>query len=184
MLSKVQVPFDLRHGGNKKLKKTFATLTALALILIMSTAAQAYVETIDINSGYQFVTVDWTHTYDGSVPTPLRANLSILADDVDNGEIDKVFINGNYIGDLNFYGGFANNRPNGAGEYTSLTTFDVTPFLAAVMNIHVEVFNGASSYAVEILTSSLEVTAVPIPAAVWLLGTALLGIVGMRRKQA
>ncbi len=164
------------------MKKILTTLTALILILALSSGAQAYVETIDVNSGYQFVSVDWTHTYDGSVPTPLRATLSILADDVDNGEIDKVFINGNYLGDLNFYGGFANNRPAGAGEYISSTTFDITPFLAAVMNIHVEVFNGASSYAVEILTSSLEVTAVPIPAAVWLLGTALLGLAGIRRK--
>ena len=166
------------------MKKIMFSTMLTALMLLLGTSAFAFTQTIDVNSGYQFVNVDWTHTYDGSVPGPVTATLSIYADDVDMGEIDKVYLNGTYLGDLVSYGAFDNNRPPGAPVNTSVTIFDVTPFLSAIMNMHIEVFNGASSYAVEILTSTLTVSSTPIPGAIWLLGSGLVGLVGIRRKFA
>jgi hypothetical protein len=52
------------------------------------------------------------------------------------------------------------------------------------MNMHIDVFNGSTSYAVEVLTSTLTVSPTPIPGAIWLLGSGLVGLVGIRRKFA
>lgn len=174
------------------MKKAFCTTFLTITLLLASTAAfAAFTQTVTPdanNSGYQFVEVNWTHTYDGSVPGPVKATLGIWADDVDSAaygrdaEVDKVFLNGTYLGDLLTYGDFDDNRPDGTPQNLSYTEFDITPFLAAVMDLRIEVFRGASSYAMELIDSTLTVSSTPLPGALWLLGTGLFGMVGIRKK--
>ncbi|BDQ33785.1 hypothetical protein [Pseudodesulfovibrio portus] len=169
-------------------KAIFSTFLMVSLLFVSTVASADYVETVYGDGDYDFVEVNWTHTYDGSVTGPFKATLSIWADDVDSAadgwaaEVDKVYLNGTYLGDLLSYGEFDNNRPAGVPENLSLTVFDITPYLAGVMDLHIEVFNGASSYAMEFISSTLRVSPTPIPGALWLLGSGLLGLIGLRRK--
>ncbi len=178
-------------------KALFSTLLTITLLSVSSVAFAAFVQTVTpdaANSGYQFVEVNWAHTYDGSVPDPSRATLTIWADDVDDAspgwpasgypaEQDKVFLNGVYLGDLLTYGEFDNNRPDGIAQNLSMTVFDITHLLAPTMAFQIEVFNGTASHAMELISSTLTVAPTPIPGAVWLLGSGLVGLMGLRRRQ-
>ncbi len=170
------------------MKKIFASFATLALLLVLcgvSQAATYYSDTFTGDGSYEFVQVDFDHEYDGSVSSPYKATLTITAFDVDNGEVDQVFLKTGsgdvYLGDLTQLPTWDSYYP-GTYNYVTTTVFDVTPYLAADMDFYIMVYDGANSHAMKLVTSVLEVTATPIPGAAWLLGSGLLGLVGLRRK--
>lgn len=125
------------------------------------------------------------------------ATLSIVAEGIDGGptapgagELDAVSINGNALGFLtqqDFYSPFFNLHPGpGAlADRTLLTNsiFDVTPYLLLGLNT-VSVAVDSGNWVNEIETSSLEITPVPEPASLLLLGSGLLGLQRIRRRRA
>lgn len=64
--------------------------------------------------------------------------------------------------------------------YNITGDFVFTAFVAAGVTYWVDIFNASSS----ILAYDLSISAVPIPAALWLFAPALLGFCGMRRRAA
>ncbi len=115
--------------------------------------------------------------------------LSIIAEGIDTGEIDKVYFNNTYIGDLTnqgFYSSVFNLNP-GAGALAGITAltnsvFDVTAFvLLGVNTVRVDV--DPNNWVNEIETATLS--SVPLPGALPLLAGALgaFGIVRSRSKR-
>lgn len=172
-----------------QMKRTLVLLAATALLFMLCGMAQAanyYSETNDVNSAYTFDRIDWSHTYDDSVDSPYTAKLTVTAFDVDLGEVDKVYLKNDsgadiYLGDLVQLGTWDSYHDNPYNYYTT-TEFDISSYLAPNMDFYVMIYNGLANHAMSITTSVLEVTATPIPGAVWLLGSGLVGLVGIRRK--
>lgn len=194
---------------NKTLK-SLSVLGTLALITLITAPAHAVVvqantvkftqpDPISVSQGDTFtvdlVGTDFTAGPDGAAfslawdPSVLSyvgtavANLtwdtsSVTDTSQDLGKIDYVFL-GKSAGDAgaNFaVASFTFNVLGTAGSSTSLTLsndpFDVG-FVAP----------GAASIAVNYVNSLVQVQAVPIPAAVWLFGSALVGLFSIKRTR-
>lgn len=180
------------------MKKVMTICVALALLSLTNSAMADFVEVVSLYS-YEISddgvdtdgdggdnTIGWSHTYDNSADPVALATLSIVADDVDLGEDDGVYINGTYLGDLVQMGVYTNFNyhpgPGNPNQVLTTTVFDVTSLLTNAMAL--EVVIDSPNWGVEIETSTLTVTPVPVPGAV-LLGMLGLSVVGVKlRKRA
>ncbi|MHC4445295.1 MAG: hypothetical protein ACYTBZ_13040 [Planctomycetota bacterium] len=115
-------------------------------------------------------TINWMHTYDHSADPVASVTLTIVADDVDgpgnglNGEQDKVYINGHYVGLLNDMGYYTNwgYHPGPGNPHQPLTTtvFDMDPSWLDGVPIVVDI---ETLWGAEIETSTLTVISAVIP---------------------
>jgi|GEM_PF-3726660 len=130
-------------------------------------------------------TISWTHNV-SDLTGPFT--LSIVAEGIDTGESDGVYVNNNFVGYLTqqgFYSGAFNLNP-GPGALpgiTALTTsvFDVTAWIVLGLN-DIRVVVDPNNWVNEIETSTLS--AVPIPGALPLLVTGLAGVGYIARRKA
>ncbi len=177
------------------MKKILFMLGLLALAVALPVAGQAgYVETVyvfqigDTREGP--VTLSWNHFYDGSAFPELGASLTIIAEGIDTGEDDLVYFNGHFLGQLvqqSFYNASfdINPGPGALGfPLTALTTsfFTLDPSWLLVGNNLVEIVVDPANWIMEAEISTLAVCQIPIPGALWLLGSSLVGLAGLRRK--
>jgi hypothetical protein len=147
-----------------KIKKSVVILaSALACLVIFSVpvfAGTTYVESWDI---YQYRigpdNITWAHTYDHSADPVATVTLTIVADDVDFGEKDEVFVNGIYVGDLNDMGYYTNWAyalgPGNPNQPLTTTTFNLDPTWLDGVPVSVSI---PTAWGVEIETSTLTVT--------------------------
>ncbi len=176
-------------------------LMSFILLLVTAGAASAlYIETIDlcpddggclVGFGAYDIGTDLfiDHTYDFSEPNPIEfVTLSIVADDVDYGEEDEVFVNGNSVGFLSMLNSYSHfdYQPGPGNNKQGLTTsvFDLDPAIldwTIPIRIHIN-----TNWELEIESSTLTVQGaapVPEPATIMLLGTGLVGLIGMRKRK-
>ena len=162
------------------MKKLITMCGVLALLSVTNSAiAGMYVETLPI---YQYTvggTINYAHTYDHSADPIQFATLTIVADDVDQGEDDLVSVQDSdliwhdlgYLNDIGYYTNW-DYQPGPGNDDQPLTTtvFNLDPswINGLPINVHVE-----SSWGVEIETSTLTIQQVPLPGAI------LLGMLGL-----
>lgn len=167
------------------MRKSYLGVAVASLLLLMSGVSEAaFTQTTDI---YQYSvggTINWSHSYDFSQVAPLTAQLTIVADDVDQGELDQVFLNGTSLGYLTQLSDYTNwgYTPGVGGDLTT-TVFAFDPSLLDwTMPIDVAV---GPAWGVEIETSTLTVTGAPVPepSTLLLLGIGLGGAAIWRKRQ-
>jgi hypothetical protein len=163
-----------------------SSLLFSAILLASGMANATYLENLDI---YQYSVggnISWSHTYDFSEPNPIDyARLTIVADDVDYGEQDGVFLNGTLLGYLTELPDYSNwGYVPGPGGNLTTSIFDIDiSLLDWTLPINISI---ASNWGVEIETSTLEVQGaapVPEPSTLLLLGCGLAGLARCRRKR-
>lgn len=167
------------------MRKSYLSVAVAFLLLVMSTVSEAaFTQTADI---YQYSvggTINWSHTYDFSQVAPLTAQLAIVADDVDLGELDQVFLNGTSLGYLAQLSDYTNwGYTPGAGGDLTTTVFALDPSLLDwTMPIEVAV---GTAWGVEIETSTLTVTGAPVPepSTLLLLGFGLASAAVWKKRQ-
>lgn len=117
------------------------------------------------------------------------ATLFIAADD-----FASVRVNGMDVGSI----GSTSNFGLAGAANSSLTAFDIAPFLGAGSNmIEIKGQNGIGAFAGGcsnctyaqhpagvVFGGSIETAPVPVPAALWLFGSGLLGLIGVARHRA
>ncbi len=159
-----------------------AFMVTVCLAINVSQAAATFSETVDV---YQYSiggTINWAHTYDFSASPIDTATLTIVADDVDDDEDDVVWLQDgggvwHNLGLLNDIGYYTNYNydpgPGNASQPVTSTTFNLDPlWISGAIPVQVMI---ESSWGVEIETSTLEITAVAVPAP----GAVSLGLLGM-----
>lgn len=151
----------------------------------------------DINSRDAASGLSTTLTYDADDFAPFNGTIEHSGTLQFNGAID--------VG--NFTIGFAGDRPDGASGFFVASTFGLEAILFDIANPVVEPFEDFLIIGADILVSPelamalgndafagvdagaalvlADATVVPVPAAAWLFGSGLIGLVGMtRRKQS
>jgi hypothetical protein len=145
-----------------------------------------------------FPTISWVF----NVGVAGNAQVKIVAEGIDTGEFDEVFLRSGsgssqslgYLTSQGFYRGayFLNQGPGGYTDsegniLTGLSTsmYDLGFLKSDTYTIEVVVAKGSgnSSWVNEIETSTLTVTAVPLPSAAWLLGPGLAGLMALGRRR-
>ncbi len=125
----------------------------------------------------------WSHTYDISgLGTISSASIEIFTLGQGWHGISSLYLDGSYVGDL------TDGDNSGAylrTNWARLDIFDLTPYISLL--------NGANSITIDTYGtnndqwaldySELSVSSVPIPGAIWLLGSGLIGIAGIRSKK-
>ena len=179
-----------RSERRNQMKRLIAICGVIALLSATSSAiASMYVETVDV---YQYAIgpakIGYTHTYDHSADPILTATLSIVADDVDLGELDMVSVQDfggtwhdlGYLSDMGSYTNW-NYYPGAGNPNQPLTTtvFNLDPSWINGLPVNVKV---DADWGVEIETSTLTVEQVPVPGAI-LLGILGLGAAGLKLRK-
>lgn len=182
------------------MKKIFISL-ALALFILPLTAGAASVTIVNSStSGGGFVT-------DGNGTTSATANHNNITGaftDVWNVEIDptsSIFS----LGTSNFFSDFhLQYQVNGAGAFADYNPHSTSPGFFDIENVNLTgidslvikvtgQLNNASfttgGYNLSVTASNAPITppavgAVPVPAAAWLFGSALMGLVGVSRRKS
>jgi hypothetical protein len=193
---------------NKMLKKTITVVAALTLFGLTAASAQASVtltntvsfteSTFNVNNG-DTLTVDlvgsnFTLGPDGaafslawnpsvlsyvntSITNPSWDATFVNADSAASGLIDYVFLAKSTAGDAgaNFaLASFTFNVIGNAGDVSSLTLSN-DPYNVGFIS------PGAVPINVNYIDSQVEIAAVPVPAAAWLFGSGLMGLLGSMR---
>ena len=125
----------------------------------------------------------WSHTYDISgFGTILSASIEIFTLGQGWHGISSLYIDGSYVGNL------TDGDNSGAylrTNWARLDIFDLTPYsslLDGADSITIDTY-GTNNDQWALDYSELSVSSVPIPAAVWLLGSGLVGFVAIRRRK-
>ena len=118
--------------------------------------------------------VDWTLSVTGGSPT--------LVESDDDGEFTK---SGNvFTGDWRFYNGFTDGGVIGSVEDAASIAITNQTTQTTVSNLFA--LSGTSDNLIDLGASgfqNIELSPVPLPAAAWLFGTALLGFAGAKRAR-
>ena len=193
------------------MNKFLVVLFSVLLVFVVAGSAEAYYITdpltFDVADGKYIVydpdigkygggTISWEHSYAECCEEGdkiVGAWLTIVANDVDMGEIDVVSITGetSSIGQLNqltFNNQLDIRSPNYYTHDYSNTTSDPMPIDLALLassggTLPIEVVVPVN-FGVRIMSSTLtvECAPVPIPSALLLLGSGIVGLFGLRRK--
>lgn len=126
----------------------------------------------------------YTHTFDLSAlgGAITSASLSIFTGGQGLNGLSSVYINGDLIGQL------TDGDDAGPGyNYAWLDTFDLTPYVSSlitgIVNVEIVPLSGSND-GWALGYSELTVTsAVPVPAAVWLFGSGILGLIGFSKRK-
>ncbi len=195
---------------NKMLKKTGAIVGGLTLFCLTATSAQASVALSNVVSFTQptyavsngdTLTVDlvgnnFTLGPDGaafslawnpsvlsyvntSITNPSWDSSSVSDDNAASGLIDYVFLAKSSAGDAGANFALASFTFNviGNAETASSLTLSSDPFNVGFVS------PGAAPINVNYINGQVQVAAVPVPAAVWLFGTGLMGLLNLRRTR-
>ena len=130
---------------------------------------------------WRFGDYTYSHIYDVSgLGTIATGSLEIFTGGQGLSQLTTVYIDNVMVGQL--------TDGDDAGppgyNYATLDIFDLTPYaslLDGANEIRVDVFSSGDGWVLDY--SKLSVSAVPIPAAVWLFGSALAGLGWLKRKQ-
>lgn len=163
-----------------------ACSAGLLMLGMMGSAQATYIETVDVYEYSVGGNIDWTHSYDFSETAPIEyATLTIVADDVDLGEDDYVYLNGMLLGALTQLSEYTNwGYVAGAAGNLTTSIFNIdASLLDWSMPISVSI---ESNWGVEIQTSTLEVKGadIPVPASAALLALGLACMSMSKRKRA
>jgi hypothetical protein len=183
------------------MRKVLTIFSLMCVLLIFSSNAEA-LQAIDIqdatNWGDYFLPANtdpyaapyyrwgnedwgWTHTINFVGPVTVNAiALQIEAWDVDGPEIDEIYVNGNYVGDLTIDKDgqwFTTTFVLGAAEIAALES---TGTLNIFMDI--DTMYKPTAWAVTLRQSILKVDYIPAPGAI-LLGSFGVGLVGWLRRR-
>jgi hypothetical protein len=193
-------------------KSKLITLMSIATLFIAANSYSATLtDTIDANSNFSnnfFVPdeaskyskpyyrgwkQDWEWQHNPVNTAFTKANLNISAFDVDfsKGEIDDIYAWNNQTSDWELLGALA-----GADDIFSFTDFSLDSSwfdeISLGLLLKMDIASKAKNWVVTLAKSSLSIdggalpppapSAVPLPAAVWLFGSALVGFLGIRRK--
>jgi hypothetical protein len=172
--------------------KTTRTIWLVAAVIFAAgfNASAGFTEAVDVYEVTTGGTIDWAHTYDHSEDPIASATLTIVTDDVDgagdtqsgftDGEQDRVYLIEDGVGtehdlgllnDLGYYSDF--NYDSGPGntphpDHVTSTTFVLDPsWIGNGFTVEVRV---EDYWEVEIETSTLNITSVPEPTTMVLLG--------------
>lgn len=183
----------------------YKLITSLALALGISSAQAATVSVIPADQTVNLGDVFFVNIVGTGFNTPLDAgginvsyDMSVLTPVVfnapdDYGDFGEAWttnfqpkLNGNKLDDIFF---FADNAPNGDFDIVTLK-FEATGVGSTDITILESLLNpfagDGNALAVELIDSNVTVTAVPIPAAIWLFGASLvaLGSIARRKQQS
>jgi hypothetical protein len=125
----------------------------------------------------------WSHTYDISgFQTITSASIEVFTLGQGWHGISSLYIDGSYVGNL--------TDGDNSGAYLStnwarLDIFDLMPYsslLDGANSIKIDTY-GTNNDQWALDYSVLSVSSVPIPGAVWLLGSGIAGVIGLTRKR-
>jgi len=194
-----------------KQRKLIILMSIVTLFLTANSYSATLTDTIDASSNFSnnfFVpdddskyskpyyrrwNQDWEWQHNPINVAFTQANLNISAFDVDysKGEIDDIYAWNNQTSDWELLGALA-----GADDIFSFTDFSLDSSwfdeVSVGLRLKMDIATKGKNWVVTLAKSSLSIdggalppptpSAVPLPAAVWLFGPALVGFMGLRRK--
>lgn len=156
--------------------------TPFELSLTVDTAAVDLVYTSGDTASYFVSSGSLTLGGVAAVVNPTNTQLR-FSDDMFSGQFDSIsgLVYATFNGtSLSFSTGLRLAR--NTFDLADVASVDPLPLVASTVAIQQTAGSSGSLTSVELLGTALTVTPVPVPAAAWLFGSALIGLVGIKRK--